>query len=233
MLATALAAGCASEFVPMNGVSTYTELDENGEVFEVGVMIPTSEIDSLDQYAAAIERFSAEAASQTYVDHAQVLFEPQGHDATGVADVAHLDIHFHGIKQEARESIDCQDEPMPDESRLPHAYVIDATGEVPWFGTCVKSMGVHAADENAQGQDPDNKAKISTLVEYGYHDGEMSFVMSLVHLDVLLDRNDAEKEIMRPAELGRITQFPSRFRATYDETEGAYRFALMDFSTIN
>jgi len=232
LVLTVAAAGCEQSYDQLEGMATYALTDESGDVTTVGVQITTASLDALQEHAMAVAAFPEDAVTQTYVNHAQVMFEPHGHDPTGVGEVPHIDVHYHGISIEEREAIDCSEEPVPDEESLPYGYVVEGSGQTPWFGTCVPGMGVHAANKDAPGQNPDNKHQLTAVLEYGYHDGELSFIMPMLHHAVIKEREAVELEVTRPDVLGRVTRWPTRFFATHDEEVGVIRFELTDFSPI-
>lgn len=229
----AILAGCEDPVIELAGLQPYVEADADGQVQRFGFSVEAATLDALgDVHAMAELQLPPEVGEQTYANHLHVLYEPHGHESTGLSDVPHLDLHFHSMAPELRDQIDCQGEPMPPPQRLPHDYAIKATGEMPWFGSCERRMGVHAVDVTAAGQNPDNRNAITTQLEYTYHQGELGSIMPLINLGILRAREPVDLEVFRPAELGHITRWPARFTGSFDEAAGTYLFTLSDLSLI-
>ncbi len=176
-------------------------------------------------FAEGVSTYDDVVSEQTFVNHLAIEFNPNGHGPPGVNDVPHFDVHFYGISIEARGSITCDGQPVPDPERVPAGYDASAVGAPP-FGSCEPEMGVHAGDEDSL------EGKLDAELILGYDRGSLVFIEPMIHASHFEARDTMTLEIPRPQVLGRETLWPSTFTLSFDQAADVFTFTLGDFAPI-
>ena len=213
----------ATQQVSGNPVYTFGTLDQQEGVLEVGASVPLPVFQAPPAAAGAgpagaiaVIRFPPEIYSATVFDHFELHWEPAGHPPAGTFDVPHFDFHFYGITEQEVAAIQPPDTAVPAANRVPAGYTYPGVGE------CVPQMGVHASPDLL----PNPFEKVMIL---GYFGGKMTFIEPMVTQAYLVARNNFALDVPRPQVLGRATNYPTQFRATYNAGTNAYDFVFSNF----
>ena len=93
-------------------ITTWAEMDENGQVSHVGFTAGAAGIDKLAEDAHLALEWPEEVQTQTFFNHLGLDFLKEGHPPAPYLH-AHFDIHFYGIDKATVDAIDCANEPLP------------------------------------------------------------------------------------------------------------------------
>ncbi|RYG43108.1 hypothetical protein EON79_17625 [bacterium] len=208
---------------------TYALLNASGTVLEAGVTVPYEAIETPPEGSGHTPHsvgpagsflsldWPAEVKSQTFFDHYEMHWNPNGHEPEAWM-VPHFDIHGYGITEESVMGIGGVDTAAPVADRLPAGYVY------PGVEAVVPQMGVHSVIPGPAAGPP------KTMV-IGYWGGKMTFIEPMVTQAELMKKQSFDLEILVPAELGRVTKYPTRFRAIWEGDANRYRFVYDNFVT--
>lgn len=164
--------------------------------------------------------------SATGFDNLTVYWEAHGHPPAPFM-TPHFDFHFNTATGADLQAIDCADSTRP--ATLPAGYEApDVT--IPQLGTlvglCVPHMGMHAL----RSAELNSTALFQKSILVGYYHGYPIFLEPMIARATLLERRGFDLDVPdipgRPAG----TRYPTRFRADYDSTAQAYRFAFSAFA---
>ncbi|RYG35454.1 hypothetical protein EON81_12685 [bacterium] len=206
---------------------TYALVNRAGTVLEAGVTVPYEAIETPPEGDGHTPHatgpagsflsldWPAEVKNQTFFDHYEMHWNPNGHEPEAWM-VPHFDIHGYGIPEADVMEIAGVDSTAPVADRLPAGYVY------PGVQAVVPQMGVHAVIPGPAAGPP------KTMV-LGYWGGKMTFVEPMVTQAELMKKQSFEMEILVPAELGRVTKYPTRFRAIWEPSANQYRFVYDNF----
>jgi hypothetical protein len=213
-------------------IRTWTELDGAGAPARIGIAIDTATLDGADQTAEAYVELSSSARLGTVFDHVAINYRLRGHGPESVYGVPHFDIHVYGVEPAVRMAVDCDDEPMPDPSRIPVPYFIPSTAPEP-EGTCMAGMGIHALDPRSPELAETDPAPFSHTLILGYHAGEFAFVEPMVTQELLRTREEYSYDLNPPLAGLDGKLWPTRIEATYDSSEDAYHFVFDGLISID
>jgi hypothetical protein len=206
-------------------VASFANVDADGAIQGVGVNIPVSFFenpptdDPAFQSSEGVE-MPASVHDKTFIQLLRINWLASGHGPAPY-DEPHFDLHFYrGTKAEVT-AISC-----PDPEPFPTAVLADGY-EAP--STCVSGMGYHAwpsADVNG--------GTFTASIILGYAAQKMVFIEPMITRDFLLQRQDFERDIARPASAGGATTlYPSHFSATYLAATDTYHLEFGHFAPID
>lgn len=149
---------------------------------------------------------------------ATVEWNPQGHPPAHVYDVPHFDFHFYTIDEATRGSIGmagpaAMATPAPD--IVPKGFVTD--------GGTVPMMGKHYL---AASMPEFNGGKFTTTPIYGYYNGHLAFVESMVTLDYLRAKKSTSEALPQPAKFEQAGSYPAQWSIEYDPAAARYNVAF-------
>lgn len=200
-------------------MESWAKYDDAMMLTELGVTIPMLIIENLAESGSASLPFPELAQAQSGFRSFGFDYLLEGHGPQPYL-MPHFDLHFYAIEEQSRESIDCENEPMPESERIPAPYLIPGTGLEP-EGSCVPKMGVHAVHLDSPELALENPATFTETLILGYHAGEMVFVEPMASQAFLRGKMDWDFVFPAPNELGNaIKKYPIRFEGRFhaDET---------------
>jgi hypothetical protein len=205
-------------------------MDDAGTVTQVGFSVDREKAESMTIGVAIPLSLPAEVVEQTLFDHIQIDFMNEGH-TPGPFLVPHFDFHFYTVTSDEILAVDCVDEPMPDESRMPAPYIIPDTAIDP-TGTCVPAMGVHAINPTSPELAPESTTAFTEHFILGYHNGEMTFIEPMIAQSVLAAGTELSGDVPRPATYGKTTLYPATWSLALSADGTEYEVSFSDFSEI-
>jgi hypothetical protein len=207
------------ESKPMGaGIATsWVRTDARGNATSFGVSFADDALTKLGTAPVEIA-LRLPAAGNLNVRTAVIDWNPHGHPPAHVYDVPHFDFHFYTIDEATRMTIGpagpaAAATPAPD--IVPAGFVTD--------GATVPMMGKHfiSADQ------PEFHAGIFTATPiYGYWDGHLAFVESMITLDYLQHRPALSSALAQPASFEQRGLYPTQWSATYDAAAHRYDIAF-------
>ena len=195
-------------------LESWASYDDAMKLRELGVTVPMALIEELNESGGAILPFPEMAQEQSGFSALGLDYLLEGHGPQPYL-MPHFDMHFYANDADTREAIDCENEPMPDASRIPSPYLIPGTSVEP-DGSCVPGMGIHAVNLDSPELAMENPATFTETFILGYHDGEMVFVEPMVSQAFLREKQDWSFALPAPESLGdSIKMYPSRFEGRF------------------
>jgi hypothetical protein len=207
-------------------VTTWSVMDDNDRVQQVGVTIPLSVIAHPPASpghgpagAVAVLPFPARVQQTTYMNHLEMHWNPQGHPPA-IFQVPHFDFHFYDEPESDVMSISAMDATPPAAEYLPKGYIY------PGKDTFEMQMGVHTLDPAALTQ------PFTAVMIGGCDKGRMNFIEPMVTQAYLLDRKDFTLDTPVPAKFAHTTMYPMKFQGKYDRKSDTYRLTFSDFRPV-
>lgn len=220
-------------------ISSYAELDANGEVIEAGIVVPLAALEAAPADAAGHDHgvtvvdFPAEVQASTFLNHLGLFWNPVGHEPEVRYGVPHWDLHFFAIPSTEAAAIDCSDPSQGDPVLIGAGWLPPVPPDAPADAFCVPLMGYHslpATEFEASGEFRDGL--FDKVMIGGYYRGSFIFLEPMITQELLLERQSFDLPLPRPVRLERRTRYPGSFEAVYDAATDAYTFVLGDFSDI-
>ncbi len=198
----------------------------NGKPSSIAVVFTRNALNGLptepgSEYVLALPS----GAPATIFDHIGINWQPQGHPPPMVYTIPHFDVHFYMISLQERGAISPAD---PE-------FAAKAVREPPAGGSpagysgdpfAVPNMGTHWADRNSH--EFHGQTFTNTLI-YGFYDGEMIFVEPMMTKAFLESLPDESKTIPVPTAVPTSGDYPTLYRAYYDEAADEFRLELGEF----
>lgn len=159
-------------------------------------------------------------------EHAFVAWNPEGHSPPMIYDVPHLDVHFHMVSSNVRESFCSADGADLLQCRLPPSLEEIPQSYIP--GPSEPGHGVHWGAVDS----PEFRGQgfTATLI-YGSYDGDMVFIEPMVTGDFLLamQAKTLKFPVPQPQAVSRTGYYPQSYAIRYDEVLDTYSVLLTDF----
>ena len=169
----------------------------------------------------------AEAAG-TGFDHAEIGWNPLGHDPVQIYGLAHFDMHFYTVPAATQAAILPSDPQwatkaanLPATAFVPTGYV---SPPAPIAASAVPQMGVHWTD--VKSPEFNGQAFTSTFI-YGSWDGQFIFLEPMI-TKAFLDSHpsNATRAIPQPAQWVKSGSYPTTYIVNYDATAKEFRITL-------
>jgi hypothetical protein len=206
-------------------VTSFSNVDDAGNILGVGVLIPVSFFETVPSDEPAFQgsvgvEMPADVRDKTFVQLLRINWLAGGHGPEPYH-APHFDLHFYRGSKAEVSAISCPD---PE----PFAAELLASGyETP--STCVAGMGYHAwpSADVAGGE-------FSASIILGYAAQRMVFIEPMVTQELLVSRQDFERDIVRPVSAGGAsTLYPAHFSAKYSAADDSYRLEFSQFQSID
>jgi len=200
-------------------VHTFVTLNDDGNPEKIGYQFTESMLSGLPDKDAMtnmhILNFPPEANAAGY-DHAELDWNPHGHDPLPIYGYPHFDFHFYLVgTDELAKIIPGPDTVTVDPKYIPTDY---ETGVM-----AVPNMGVHWADSLSseyQGQ------KFTKTFIYGFYHGKMLFVEPMITQEYLETHPDVTMPVKQPAAFQTPAYYPTQYSIHYDANKKEYTVAL-------
>jgi hypothetical protein len=200
-------------------VRTFVTLNNNGDPETIGYQFSESMLSGLPDKDAMSNMFNLSfpsEASATGYDHAELDWNPHGHDPVQIYGVPHFDFHFYIVGLDELSTI----VPGPDTVAVAKQYIpTDYMSGV----VAVPNMGVHWVDSTSS--EFRGKPFTATFI-YGFYHGKMLFVEPMITLAFLQTHPDVSFDVKQPAAFQTSGYYPTRWSIHYDSNKKEYTVAL-------
>ncbi|MEO8621393.1 MAG: DUF5602 domain-containing protein [bacterium] len=169
----------------------------------------------------------AEAAT-TGFDHAELGWNPLGHDPVQIYGLPHFDMHFYTVSSATQMAILPNDPQwaakaanLPATAYVPAGYV---PPPAPIPASAIPQMGVHWVDVKSSEY---NGQPFSSTFIYGSWDGQYIFLEPMI-TKAYLDSHptNATKSIPQPAQWSKPGSYPTTYTVNYDASAKEFRITL-------
>jgi hypothetical protein len=194
---------------------------QKGLITHLGVIIPYPLIvnppTSMGETAGAFASlsFPPEVHRDTFFDHIDIRWEPNGH-APDPTRLPMFDVRAFGISKEASKAINGPDSHPPAPQRIPDGMVYQG------INATVPNLGVRAVIPS------DMDVPFVKAMPFSYWHGELVALEPMIK-QARLNKDELAISSPQPEALGRVTRFPTHFRAVYDAERNAYGLVFEDF----
>jgi hypothetical protein len=213
---------------------SWVQLDSVGSPSAVGIAFTESALVGLPTTVSgpsptalmATLPFPAEAAG-TGFDHAELGWNPNGHDPQMIYGAPHFDAHFYLVSQATQHAIVPSDPAFGAKaSNLPASSFVP-TGYVPPPGnvaaSAVPQMGVHWTDVRS----PEfNGQPFTRTFIYGSWDGKYIFLEPMISRAYLESHPNVTQAIPQPAQWAAAGAAPTTWTVAYDAGAKEFRITL-------
>jgi hypothetical protein len=168
----------------------------------------------------------AEAAG-TGFDHAELGYNPNGHDPVQIYGAPHFDMHFYTVSPATQLAILPNDPQwaakaanLPGTALVPAGYV---PPPAPIPASAIPQMGVHWTDVKS----PEfNGQPFSSTFIYGSWDGQFIFFEPMISKAYLESHPNATRTIPQPAQFATAGRYPTTYSVNYDATAKEFKITL-------
>jgi hypothetical protein len=160
-------------------------------------------------------------------DHAELGWNPNGHEPPQIYGAPHFDLHFYMVSTAVQNAILPSDPQFATKAaHFPAAAFVPA-GYVPPPGTpsanAVPQMGLHWMDQHA----PElNGQPFTNTFIYGSWDGSYIFLEPMITRAYLQTHPNTSQPIPQPAQWATPGRYPTTYSVNYDATTHEFRFTL-------
>ncbi|MEP6991457.1 MAG: DUF5602 domain-containing protein [bacterium] len=213
---------------------SFVQTDDNGVPTSMGIAMTEGALSGLPTTVSGPSPTAlmvtlplpAEAVG-TGFDHAELGWNPNGHDPLVIYGAPHFDLHFYMVSAATQAAILPNDPQfaakaanLPAAAYVPTGYV---PPPAPIAASAVPQMGLHWTDVTSpefQGQ-----AFTKTFI-YGSWDGKYIFLEPMVSKTYLESHPNATRAIPQPSQWATAGMAPSTYTVAYDATAKEFRFTL-------
>ncbi|MEO7456563.1 MAG: DUF5602 domain-containing protein [Gemmatimonadaceae bacterium] len=213
----------------------WVQTDASGTASSIGIAFTETALNGLPTTVSgpsptalmATLPLPAEAAG-TGFDHAELGYNPLGHDPVQIYGLPHFDMHFYTISAATQLAILPNDPQwatkasnLPATTFVPSGYVAPPA---PIAASAIPQMGVHWSDVKS----PEfNGQTFSSTFIYGSWDGQFIFMEPMITKAYLESHpSNATRNIPQPAQWAKAGSYPTSYTVNYDATAKEYRIAL-------
>lgn len=213
---------------------SFVELDATGAPTAIGIALTEGGLSGLpatsstpSPTALMVSLPLPAEASGTGFDHAELGWNPNGHDPVQLYGKAHFDAHFYMVPQATQMAILPNDPQFAAKAaNFPAADLVPTT-YVPPPGvpaaSAIPQMGVHWTSINSPER---NGQPFTSTFIFGSWDGQFIFVEPMVTKDYLETHPNATTTIPQPARWNNPGRYPTAYTVAYDAASKEYRFIL-------
>lgn len=216
-------------------VRTWVQTDANGAASSIGIAMTETALNGLPAMASGPSPSALMAslplppeAAATGFDHAEIGWNPNGHDPVQIYGLPHFDMHFYTVSAATQAAILPNDPQWAAKASNVPAAAFVPTGYVsppaPLAARAVPQMGVHWTDMNS----PEFAGQVfSSTFIYGSWDGQFIFMEPMI-TKAYLDSHPANvtKNIPQPAQWGKPGSYPTTYTVNYDGSAKEFRITL-------
>jgi hypothetical protein len=192
---------------------SWVRRDAAGNAVAFGVLFDESSLTNLGQKPIEVV-LALPATAGLPFKTAVVDWNPQGHPPSHVYDVPHFDFHFYTIAEPVRMRIapsGAAASATPAPEIVPAGYVTDG-GTVPMMG---KHYIAHSVPEF-------NGGKFTATPIYGYYNGHLVFVESMVTVEHLNAKRTVRGTLAQPSRFEKPGAYPGQWSVGYDAMAHRY-----------
>lgn len=164
-------------------------------------------------------------------DHAELGWNPNGHEPPQLYGYPHFDLHFYMVTSAVQKAILPSDPQFATKAANFPSTVFIPAGYMPPPGppsaTAVPQMGLHWMDKHA----PElNGQQFTNTFIYGSWDGKYIFLEPMITKAYLETHPNASQPIPQPAQWAAAGRYPTTYSVNYDATAHEFRFTLGDLA---
>lgn len=213
----------------------WVQIDASGAASAIGIAMTETALNGLPTTVSGPSPTAVMAslplppeAAGTGFDHAELGYNPLGHDPVRIYGLPHFDMHFYTISPAIQLAILPNDPQwatkaanLPGAAFVPTGYV---PPPAPIAASAVPQMGVHWTDVKS----PEfNGQPFTNTFIYGSWDGQFIFLESMV-TKAYLESHPANvtKGIPQPAQWAKPGSYPTTYTVNYDAASKEYRITL-------
>jgi hypothetical protein len=162
------------------------------------------------------------------IDHAEVYWNPHGHEPAGLFDKPHFDFHFYLVDPAAVRAIDpakpgfaAHADHLPEAQYMPRDFVLPPGGAA---ANAVPGMGVHWLD-STDGLVPGHYDFTRVMIN-GSWDGEYTFIEPMITRAWLLAKNSVTEKLKQPRAYQQTARYPTTYSVRYDRDIDEYSITM-------
>ncbi len=212
----------------------WVQTDDNGVPSSMGIAMTESALTGLpttvsgpSPTALMVTLPLPPEAGSTGFDHAELGWNPNGHDPVAIYGAPHFDMHFYLVSASSQAAILPSDPQFATKAGNVPASAFVPTGYVPppspIAASAVPQMGVHWTD--VASPEFHGQAFTKTFI-YGSWDGKYIFLEPMVTKAYLESHPNATQSIPQPSQWAAVGMSPSNYTVAYDATAKEFRFTL-------
>jgi hypothetical protein len=244
-----IATACSSSSAPDSKANTFfgpsltlgqgtarawLEVDATGAPSALGITMSELALSGLpatavppNPTAAMVSLGLPDQAKVTGFDHAEVGWNPQGHEPPQLYGAPHFDVHFYMVSTATQMAILPNDPQyatkaanFPTATYIPAGYVPPPGAAV---GNAIPQMGLHWT--NTAAPELNGQAFTNTFI-YGSWDGRFIFLEPMITKAYLESHPNVTTPIAQPTSWAASGYYPTTYTVKYDPTTKEYRFVL-------
>ena len=214
---------------------SWVQLDATGTASAIGIAMTETALSGLPTTVSgpsptalmASLPLPAEAAG-TGFDHAELGWNPLGHEPAPIYGLPHFDMHFYTVSAATQQAILPNDPQwatkaanLPGAAFVPAGYV---SPPPPLAASAVPQMGVHWTDVKS----PEFNGQVfSSTFIFGSWDGQYIFLEPMI-TKAYLDSHpaNATRNIPQPAQWAKPGSYPTTYTVNYDASAKEFRITL-------
>ena len=231
---SALVYGPSAAFA-QGSARAWVQTDASGAASSIGIAITETALNGLPTTVSGPSPTAlmvslplpAEAAG-TGFDHAELGWNPLGHDPVPIYGLPHFDMHFYTVATATQAAILPSDPQwatkagnLPGTAFVPTGYV---SPPAPIAASAIPQMGVHWTDTKS----PElNGQTFTNTFIYGSWDGQFIFLEPMI-TKAYLDSHpvNATRTIPQPTQWAKPGSYPTTYIVNYDATAKEFRITL-------
>lgn len=213
---------------------TWVQTDASGAAASIGIALTESALTGLPTTVSGPSPSALMAtlplppeAAGTGFDHAELGWNPLGHDPVQIYGLPHFDMHFYTISSATQLAILPNDPQwatkaanLPGTAFVPSGYVAPPA---PIAASAIPQMGVHWTDVKS----PEfNGTPFTSTFIYGSWDGKFIFLEPMMTKAYLQTHPNDTRTIPQPAQFAAAGSYPSSYSVAYDATAKEFRITL-------
>ncbi|MDQ2667185.1 MAG: DUF5602 domain-containing protein [Gemmatimonadota bacterium] len=224
----------ASQSFAQGTARAWVQTDDNGAPSSMGIALTEGALTGLpttvsgpSPTALMVSLALPAAAAGTGFDHAEIGWNPNGHDPVAIYGSPHFDMHFYMISAATQAAILPNDPQwgakaanLPTSAFVPVGYV---PPPAPIAASAVPQMGVHWTD--VKSPEFNGQPFTSTFI-YGSWDGKYIFLEPMITKAYLESHPNAVRAIPQPAQWTAPGAYPTTWTVAYDATAKEFRITL-------
>lgn len=192
---------------------SWIQVDNKSQPQAIGITITKSALTSLPDASEMHYNYLLPLPAQKYTtrfDHAELNWNPAGHEPDPIYGIPHFDFHFYFMDLIERMNIPpypvdpAKFDNYPDAAYLPPTYRN--------FGGGVPMMGSHWVDITSPELSQTDPQPFTQTFIYGSYDGHVTFMEPMITLDFLMKNASFKRDIPQPAKWEKSGFYPTEMR---------------------
>jgi hypothetical protein len=201
---------------------TFAETSFFGKLRSIGIELSEAAVIALPDQEMTVQLIFPPNARSTHFDHAEINWNPHGHDPVQIYGQPHFDFHFYTLSKATQAAITCTGTDMaicmtpPTTSLIPPFYAPTPAG--------VPLMGWHWFDTRSP--EFHGTAFTKTFI-YGYYNGQVAFLEPMITLKYLMEYHNETLSLVTPS--SKIMRFPKNYSIRFIHSRRMYQIVMENF----